>query len=312
MKDVVIGFSTNQDEQSVKVFCLSLRRVYSRDQCDIVIITNHYEDYFADLGRHGVHFMSTANNWAPTTGKLAKVINRIILNGMRIATKIRLFRSLVPEIAAAYPPLLEIWHHPQIIRWFAYERFLTLNRAYRQIFLSDVKDVIFQAPLFDQPTDYVSLFDQDEIYGPCYWDTKWYREAWGEKALTKVIGKRPLCIGTILGPHREVLSIVQELCAFFANHPFGRIEQSVFNYMLQNDLIRTPYRIVENVNGPVATLANEIAHNATVTRNGYIRRVVDDSIIPAVHMYDRWPDAKTASAMPLNPDQSLSQTDQPG
>jgi hypothetical protein len=123
--------------------------------------TNYYEDYFADLGQRGVHFMSTTNNWAPETGRFAKLIYRSVLNGMRIATRIRLFRDLVPEIVAAYPSLLEIWHHPQIIRWFAYERFLTLNRTYRQVFLSDVKDVIFQAPLFDQPTDYLCVFDQD-------------------------------------------------------------------------------------------------------------------------------------------------------
>jgi hypothetical protein len=110
----------------------------------------------------------------------------------------------------------------------------------------------------------------------------------------------------------EVLSIVQELRDFFANHPFGRIEQSVFNYMLQNDLIRTPYRIFENVSGPVATLANDIAHNATVTRDGYIRRVADGSIIPAVHMYDRWPDVKRALAVPLSSSQSLPQTDHLG
>ena len=66
--------------------------------------------------------------------------------------------------------------------------------------------------------------------------------------------------------------------------------------MIQNDLMRTPYRVVENVSGPVATLSNQIAHDATVTSDGYIRRATDGSIIPAVHMYDRWPDTRALSA----------------
>jgi hypothetical protein len=300
VKNVVIGFSTNQEERSVRVFCSSLRSVYSPEQCDLVIITNRYEEYFADLADRGIHFMSTPSTYARTTGKFAKAINRIVLNGMRMAARIKLFDRSAPEIAAAYPVLLETWHHPQFVRWIAYERFLTLNRAYGQVFLSDVKDVVFQAPLFDgDPGGRVSLFEQDEIYGTAYWDTKWYREAWGEVALAKVIGKKPLCIGTILGPHLEVLSMVRELRAFFESHPFGRIEQSVFNYMLQNDLIRTPYRVIDNICGPVATLANDIAHSATVIRNGYIRRVIDGSIIPAVHIYDRWADTKAAYELPL-------------
>jgi hypothetical protein len=62
--------------------------------------------------------------------------------------------------------------------------------------------------------------------------------------------------------------------------------------MIHNGLMRTPYRIVENIRGHVATLANHVAHDATETRDGYVRRATDGSIIPAVHMYDRWPDTK--------------------
>ena len=291
MKNLVMGFGTNQSEHSLEVFCRSLRRIYTPDQCDLVIITNRYEDFFAGFAREGVHFMGTTSTYKPTTGKFAKAINRIVLNTMRGAMRVKLFEKKMPEIAASYPVLVETWHHPQIVRWLAYKRFLTLNRAYGQVFLADVKDVVFQGPIFSgEGADYVSFFEQDEIYGKCYWDTKWYREAWGQAALAKVTGKRSVCIGTVLGPHPAALSFVAEVCTFFELHPFGRIEQSVVNFLLLNDLVRTPYRVVDNIIGPVATLANDVAHNATVTRDGYIRRVVDGSIIPVVHMYDRWKD----------------------
>jgi len=293
MKDLVIGFSTNQDKHSLSLFCGSLRRIYSPEQCDLVVITNRYEEYFSALACDGVYFISTTNTYPGTNSKIGKALKRIVLNGIRLAARTKLVVDSVPEIVPTYQVLLETWLHPHFVRWIAYERFLTINRAYRQVFLSDVRDVVFQAPLFDpEPGDRVTLFEQDEIYGNPGCDTEWYRDAWGEAALAKVVGKKAVCIGTILGPQREVLSMVSEFCAFYRQRPSVGVEQCVFNYMIHNGLIRTPYRVVQNIMGTVATLANHIAHDATETRDGYVRRAIDGSIIPAVHMYDRWPDTK--------------------
>jgi len=293
MKNLVMGFATNQTEHSVRLFCSSLRRVYSPEQCDLVLVTNKHEDYFNELAASGVQFFQTPNNYSPRTGKVAKALNRIVLNGMRGLIGSGLLQKVAPEIAEAYPVLIETWHHPQIMRWFSYERMLKLNRHYEQVFLSDVKDVVFQAELFpDKPGDTVTLFDQDEVYGPSYWDTTWYREGWGKAALAKVMGKRPICIGTILGPQAQMLSLVSEIAAFFARHPFGRIEQAVFNYMLLTGQVKTPYRIADNVSGPVATLSNQSAFEKVRVQDGRIRRAADLSVVPAVHMYDRFPETK--------------------
>ena len=299
MKNLVLGFSTNQDEHSVSIFCSSLRRIYSAEQCDLVIITNRYEEYFSELARDGVCFVSTTNTYPGTTHVVGRALKRVVLDSVRVASRVKLFVEWMPELASTYKVLLETWRHPQnSVRWIAYERFLTLNRGYREVFLSDVRDVVFQGPLFDQdPENRVTLFEQEEVYGNPTSDTLWYRDSWGEQALAKVIGKKPVNVGTILGPLPEVLSIVSEFCAFFNNSPESNgVDQCVFNYMLHNGLIRTPYRIVENIKGSVATLDNGSAHGATQTRDGYVRRAVDGSIIPAVHMYDRWPDTKALYA----------------
>jgi hypothetical protein len=55
-------------------------------------------------------------------------------------------RAWLPEIAEAYPVLIETWHHPQLARWFAYRRVLSVSRLYQQVFFADVKDVVFQTP----------------------------------------------------------------------------------------------------------------------------------------------------------------------
>jgi hypothetical protein len=289
MKNLVMGFATNQDEKSIQIFTKSLRRVYSSEECDLVIITNRFEPYFIDLSSIGVTFSSTTNNYSKHTGTAAKIINRLILYTMRGFNRSQALRRLIPEISQSYEVLLETWHHPHFVRWLAYRRVLELNRHYNYVLLADVKDVVFQAPFFqDISTDRVSLFQQGEVYGKSYWDTKWYKEAWGPKLLEKALGKQALCIGTIAGPHAGVLNLVKEIADFFAREPFGRIEQAIFNYMVLNDKIRTPYQIFPNITGPITTLANEEAYSKTLMQNGIICRATDKQIIPVVHMYDRF------------------------
>jgi hypothetical protein len=295
-KYLVMGFATNQNEHSLRVFVKSLRRVYDVTICDVVIITNRYEDYFRDLSlQSGAIFVSTSNNYSKKTGRVSKAINRSVLNTMRLLERFGWLKRFAPEIAASYPVLLENWHHPHFVRWFAYERFLSLNRGYDQVLLADVKDVVFQAEFFCPETPKcVSLFDQDEIYGISSWDTQWYRDAFGEAELNKVLGKPSVCIGTIRGDHANTLSVIRELCNFFARSPFGRIEQAAFNYMLFKGLIQTPYEILPNVTGPIATLSNDGVHQKVLTKSGLIIRAVDESLIPVVHMYDRFADTKEA------------------
>src|ERR1700721_2485014 len=72
-KNLVMGFATNQNDHSLRVFIKSLRRVYSQTECDVVIITNRYESYFRDLSSQtGVIFVSTPNNYSTKTGHLSK------------------------------------------------------------------------------------------------------------------------------------------------------------------------------------------------------------------------------------------------
>jgi hypothetical protein len=293
MKNLVMGFATNIDENSVRVFCTSARRVYDEAECDVVIITNKYEPYFLELNKIGVSFFETPNNYSKQTGRLSKILNRAILNSLRAINRFPTLASIAPEISASYRTLLETWHHPHFARWLAYHRFLTLNRQYGQVLLADVKDVVFQAPFFSASDNAVSLFDQDVIFGDANWDTKWYREAWGETELKKVLGKSAACIGTILGPNQHVLSLVRQLCEYILRFPFGRIEQAVFNYMLQNGLIEAPHQIVPNLE-TIATLADGNVHARTITEDGLIKRAADKSVIPVVRMYDRFADTMAA------------------
>jgi hypothetical protein len=289
IKNLVMGFATNQSEESVRIFCQSLRTVYRPDECDIAVITNRHEPYFGELAAMGVRFHSTSNNYSARTSRATKAANRAVLHSFRLLS--RLYgRRWLPEIAEAYPVLIETWHHPQLARWFAYWRLLSVNQIYQQVFFADVKDVVFQAPFFESISeDKVILFADANIYGNCYWNDAWYKEAYGKAAFMRVVGRQPVCIGTVLATQQAMLDILREFIAFMARSPFGRIEQAIFNHMLHTDMFKTKLEIAPNITGAVATLGSEAAFKAVKVFDGAVCRTSDNSIIPIVHMYDRWP-----------------------
>lgn len=289
-KNLVMGFATNQSEKSVRIFCQSLRMVYRPEECDVAIITNRHETYFDELARLDIRFVSTPNNYSACTSRLTKAANRGILHAFRFLNRLN-GRRWLPEIAQAYPVLIETWHHPQLARWFAYRRVLSVGRLYRQVFLADVKDVVFQARFFDNSSENkVCLFADVNPYGSCYWNDRWYREAYGKAAFTRIVGRQPVCIGTVLGTHQAMLEILEDFTTFVARAPFGRVEQAIFNHMLHTNLFRTKIETAPNITGAVATLASEGARDSVRIIDNAICRVSDGGVIPVVHMYDRWPD----------------------
>jgi hypothetical protein len=289
-KNLVMGFATNQSEASVRIFCQSLRQVYSQGECDVTIVTNRHEPYFSQLARLGIRFESTPNNYSAATRRTSKLVNRVVLYAFLLLHQLGLGR-LIPEIAAAYPVLIETWHHPQLARWFAYLRLLTVGRFYRQILLVDVKDVVFQAPFFPAaPEEAVVLFADANLYGNCYWNDKWYREAYSQRAFAQIAGQQPVCIGTVLGTQQAILEMLEEFTAVMARAPFGRVEQAIFNHMLHTGGLRARHVTAPNLTCAVATLASEAAHASVGIMRGTICRNSDQTPIPIVHMYDRWPD----------------------
>ncbi len=87
-----------------------------------------------------------------------------------------------------------------------------------------------------------------------------------------------------------VLRILDEFTGYMARSPFGRIEQAIFNYMLHNSLFTAKVEVAPNISGIVATLAGKDGDRSVGVSDGAIRRTRDNSTIPVVHMYDRWPE----------------------
>lgn len=291
-KNLVMGFATNQSEKSLRIFCQSLRKVYRPDECDIAIVTNSYEAYFDELARLDVRFLSTTNAYFGDTLRISRAPKRLVLDAFQLLNRLNGDRWL-PETALAYPVLFETWTYPHLARWFAYRRIMSINQFYRQVLLADVKDVVFQARFFESSMEEkVCLFADVNPYGSCYWNDRWYKEGYGKAAFAQVVGRQPVCVGTILGTQQAVLSMLNEFTAFMARSPRWRVEQAIFNYMLHTNKFRTKLETIPNISGAVATLGSDAAHESVKVIDGAIHRVSDGGVIPIVHMYDRWPDTE--------------------
>ncbi|MBD1916694.1 MULTISPECIES: hypothetical protein [Cyanophyceae] len=293
-ENVVLGFATNLHPERLELFAKTLRCVYSPQTCDLVIYTNKVDHQLCEIGKqYSVTFLHTANNYSPSVSKFSKLLNRSILypaRGLALATQNT--PSLRIIFYEMYLQLLKLWHHPHFVRWFSYKDFLEANPHYQKILMSDVKDVAFQAPFFEEiSASDLYFFKQDIQYGDDNnWDTRWYHESYGSKNLKAVEGKPALCIGTIMGNSKGVNAFLNVLCGEILKTPFIGIEQSVFNHLFYNNAFNhISLEIYENASGPVLTQTQKSWDRFRVRPDGVF--TTDGKLMPVVHMYDRHQDA---------------------
>lgn len=196
---------------------------------------------------------------------------------------------------------IEVHHHipfhmcvTRYITYYEYlmrqERLPAGGRRYRHIFLTDVRDVVFQADPFPPSLDHdVLFFLENRTYtiGSCASNRTWVEDGFGQ-GMGEELADRPIsCSGTTLGTldgiityllHMQILALrIRRV----ARHTVG-IDQGIHNVMLHK-------RIVPNAgmveNGRIVGTIGHGIEDAHVTPDGLIRNG-DGSIIPVIHQYD--------------------------
>jgi hypothetical protein len=288
--NLVLGYATNLPPESIEWLASTLRDAYSPRECDLVLFTNHVDDKLSSIAEEqGVTFLHTPNVYSSKVSKFSKLINRCIIYPTKYAARLsKPIPALDVIFGKLYPTLLILWHHPHFVRWLTYRNFLAVNPHYRNILITDVKDVAFQCPFFEELGDYdLHFFKQDVFYGPDdYWDSRWYTKSYGARAFQKIIGHPAICIGTVLGSMKGIQSFLGLFCERILRGPFVGIEQSIFNHMLHmGEFSCISMKIHENADGAVLTLTENSLHRFEVCPDGLY--TVAGKLIPVVHMYDR-------------------------
>lgn len=216
--------------------------------------------------------------------------------------------------------------HMQSSRHVVYYDFLVNDLKYQKydrVFLTDVRDVIFQGNLFQEiPQDRISFFLEDHrtSIGQCRWNSEWIRTGFGEEMLAALGGNPISCSGTVLGKSEAVMEyLLQMLLHYTALNAEGLdmkgIDQGVHNVIVYKSLLEGQ-RLLENGNG-ILTLGNILGdHSTFVAQEGFSATLGLDPVFldqegrfifnmknfSVIHQYDRNPQLFGAvSAFYANP-----------
>ena len=178
------------------------------------------------------------------------------------------------------------------LRWKMYCDFLEIyGDNYTQLFVTDVRDVIFQGDVFEAfkgQSSYLGYTTEATDIGASKasggFNYNWLLRAFGQKEADKLTIKQAICCGTVIGTVNEVKIFSQTMWEALKKGIFWGYEQAQMNYLVYNNLL------------PIENLIEIDVHSGAIFTNGIIKdnKIRDDKIlrgdggVPAVvHQYDR-------------------------
>ena len=187
-------------------------------------------------------------------------------------------------------------------RWFAYFDYLRgcmqKGQHYRNILLTDVRDVIFQKPLFGVPCGELEFHYEaaSPRLGECKWNSLWIRECFGEEVLARFADRRISCAGTISGRMRGILRYLVKIQMLMLSlsddvkEDFGG-DQGVHNYIVHSGFLSEAkvldnFQRVATLNYVSGTEVHPDEQGCVVNFNGAISEIA--------HQWDRHPHLNAA------------------
>jgi hypothetical protein len=128
-------------------------------------------------------------------------------------------------------------------RFFIYQEFLLKNEStYKNVLLSDVSDVVFQAdPFKDLENEFIYFFEEDsfETIGTNKYNSAWILEVFGPDDLNELKDNTIICAGTTLGSFTNILNYLNHLLKriiefqmFKKGEYLKNIDQGVHNHLV--------------------------------------------------------------------------------
>lgn len=182
---------------------------------------------------------------------------------------------------------------PNLYRYLVYEYYLSQQNVYGNVFISDVRDVIFQGNIDTYPIeDGVQIFlENDQIkIGLNEINRNWVKDSFGINALEQIGENTVSCSGFTFGgfePMKRYLRLMNE--TFLDLHNLGKslsggIDQGVHNFLLYTNRI-DEVTIHPNKHFGVITCGYE---TDLKIEDGLVKDR-DNQTFWVVHQYDRHP-----------------------
>jgi hypothetical protein len=175
---------------------------------------------------------------------------------------------------------------------FGYYLSLLTNNKFAhcsQFFLTDVRDVIFQASPFSLPqTCDLEFFLEPIQFKNCHINNWWILEKYGIEECNVFQDKYVICSGTILCTPQGLADVCTALTAEiqkFEQLGAWPTDQPILNHLVYNNRLSN-YKMVHSAQGRVSTVSTETLF--LFNRQGQLCNQ-DGSIVPVVHQHDRHP-----------------------
>lgn len=289
-RNLVIGFATNQDHERVSIFCKTIRNLYREDNCDVVLAVNQPSIY--ELCRkYNILAMPTLNNWQKHS-VFGKIVKKAAVRAFKASRKLG---GRSEEFARVSNSFFESTVHPHLGRWFFYKRAMEIMPVPKKVLITDVSDVIFQAPFFeDFQDDRISFFGEADCYGESDWNDENYKKLYGLNDFQKIVGRPVVCMGVLGGGSYPVRKLIDWMIASVYSRPNGGSDQVRGNKYAQLEYLSGAVEILGNGAGSVIhihddKLIGEGASSIAGLRAGVVVARGTERVIPIVHMYNRHP-----------------------
>jgi hypothetical protein len=171
-----------------------------------------------------------------------------------------------------------------------YDYLLKHGRKFRDVLLTDVRDVVFQHDPFDFPVSdriHVAMENPDIPVGACPWTSQWLLAGYAPEVLERLKDKEMSCAGTTLGPAPHIMRYLDLMLAEIAGmkDAFTCADQAAHNVLLYEGKLN-PVEKLRNFEGPILTVGSEPRYELN-ENNELVNR--DGSRIAIIHQYDRHP-----------------------
>ncbi len=157
-----------------------------------------------------------------------------------------------------------------------------------QVFITDLRDVLFQRDPFDPPLGGLELALEEPrvTIATEPWTRAWMQDVYGAREVAALGAEVVSCSGTTIGRREDMLRYLSAMSQEIEGRwiPFGSHDQAVHNHLLRHGRLGE-VTLAQNGRGRVLTMAGM----SRVERDGEGRVLNADGTVPAVlHQYDRF------------------------
>ena len=290
MKDLIMGYATNTKFDDFYRFVTSIRQHCHPDKVDVVVFINALGDEFAKLAiEKNITLIPVENVWKlVTSSKILNLIYHAKMVGLQALIRVSSGSNRI-YLEEDYRSTVANWVHPLAGRWIAYHTFLKVNSCYRMVMTSDVRDVVFQASPFDDlDSSKLHVFEQAGIYyGQEHKDNidnEWLSAVYGKKVLEEMFGEAALCAGTVLGGNHLMMQLIESMTLEAQRHRRKPLDQAMFNKVMNYEFASNQIVKHNLKSGSVLTMCGDYEGSWDIHND---KVMVDDRVVPVIHMYDR-------------------------